>query len=195
MKLKLLLAVLGAAVLLGAFVSSASARNLSLSSQTSTILWRSWEFSGGWGTQECDVKLSGSFHTRAISKSVGSLIGYVTEGSVLRCSIGSMTINQASLPWHRRYSGYAGTLPNVTGIAETFTGVEFTFRESIFGFTCTVRRETSSTIGTYGVGAGGTITRADVSGTSPCGSFTGSLSGTETNVTNGSSARITVTLI
>jgi hypothetical protein len=191
---KLLLAVVGAAVLLGAFVSSASARNLSISSQTNTALWRRMDFGGGFGTVECEVKLSGSFHTRTIAKTVGLLVGYITEGTILRCARGSATINQASLPWHRRYRNFTGTLPNITGQSETVTGAEFTIREPTFGITCTVSRTNSSTIGTYAVSSG-TITRAEVSGTSRCGEFEGTLRGGETNVTNGAGARITITLI
>jgi hypothetical protein len=196
---KLLLAVVSAAVLLGAIVSSASARNLSSSSQTTTALWRRMDFRGGFGTVECEVKLSGSFHARTIAKSVGSLIGYITEGTILRCARGGATINQASLPWHRRYRSFTGTLPNIAGTGETVTGAEWSIREP-FGITCTVRAAESSTIGTYGVDSSNTATRgtvleASVSGNSRCSGIEGTLSGTETNVTNGSGARLTVTLI
>jgi len=193
---KLLLAVVGATVLLGALVSSASAGKLSSSSQTVTALWRSMRFAGGFETVECEVRISGSLHTRTITKTVGSLIGYITEGTILRCSRGSATINRASLPWHVRYRSFGGTLPNVTATSGTVVGIEFTAREPIFGVTCTVRRETGSTIGTYLI-SGGIVTSAASSGSSPCGSFTGSLSGTETNVSTdtGNTTRITVTLI
>jgi len=193
---KLLLTVVGATVLLGALVSSASARNFSLSEQSGTALWRSLRFAGGFETIECEVRISGSFHTRTMTKTVGSLVGYVTEGTILRCSRGSATINRGSLPWHIRYRSFTGTLPNITGVSATTTGVEYTIREPIFGVTCTVRRETSSTIGSFTI-SGGTITRSDTSGSSPCGSFTGTLSGGETNVTTTltGTTRITITLI
>jgi len=191
---KLLLTIVAATVLLGGLNTSASARNFSGSEQRNTGLWTRLDFSGGFGTVECEVKLSGSLHTRTATKTVNSLIGYITEGTVLRCSRGSATINQASLPWHRRYRSFTGTLPNITGQSETITGAEWSAREPTFGITCTVPRATSSVIGTYTI-SGGTVTRADVSGSSPCGSFTGSLAGSTTNVTNGAGARITVTLI
>jgi len=191
---KLLLAVVGATVLLGALGSSASARNFNAEGLTWQTLWTRMNFAGGFGTVECEVKLSGSLHTRTATKTVNSLIGYITEGTVLRCSRGSATINQASFPWHRRYRGFTGTLPNITGLSETITGAEWQVREPTFGITCTVRRENSSMIRTYTLSSG-TITRAEVSGESPCGSFAGTLEGSTTNVTNGASARITVTLI
>ena len=189
---KLLLAVVGATVLLGALVSSASARNFSVSSQTNTALFTRLDFIGGFDTVECEVKISGSFHSRTQVKSVGTLVGYITEATVLRCARGSATINQASLPWHRRYAGFAGTLPRITGQTENVSGAEWTIREPVFGITCTVRNATST--GTYTVSSG-TVTAAAVSGTSRCGEFSGSLRGSTTNVTNGSGARITVTLI
>ena len=191
---KLLLAVVGASVLLGALVSSASARNLSNSSTGNRATWTRMDFNGGFGTVECEVVLKGSFHTRTSAKNTSTLLGYITEANVNRCARGSATVNRGSLPWHRRYRGFTGTLPNITTLSETVTGSEFTIREPTFGITCTVRRETSSTIGTYTLSSG-TVTRADVSGSSPCGSFTGTLSGSTTAVDNGSGTRLTVTLI
>jgi len=192
---KLLLAVVGATVLLGALVSSASARNLSVSEQRTTALWTRWNISGGFGTIECEVKLSRSFHTRTFAKTANSLIGYITEGTVLRCSRGSLTINQASFPWHLRYRGFTGTLPNITGLSETVTGAEWTLREPTFGIACTVRSESSSTILTYSVSSG-TFANVGVSGESPCsGTTILTLEGTTTNVTNGAGGRVTIRLI
>jgi len=190
---KLLLAVVGATVLLGALVSSASAARLENSSQTNKATWTRMNFRGGFGTVECEVVLSGSFHSRTITKSV-QLIGYITAATVTRCARGSATVNQASLPWHREYKSFSGELPNITGLQETVTGAEWTIREPTFGATCTVRRESSSTIGTYAVSAG-VVTTASVSGTSPCGSFSGTLEGSTERVENGSGARLTIRLI
>ena len=194
---KLLLTVVTASVLLGTFVSSSSARNLSVSEQRNQALFRRLSFSGGFGEVICEVLLSGSFHGRTSTKTVNSLSGYITEATVLRCAAGNATINQASLPWHRRFRGFTGTLPNIATTSDTITGVEWSIREPIFGITCTVSRTNSSTIGTYTREAGGAITRAEVSGSSPCGSFTGTLSGSETNVVNDLRirSRITVMLI
>jgi len=191
---KLLLAVVGATVLLGALVSSASAGRLENSSQTNKAIWTTMTFAGGFGNVECEVVLEGSFHTRTITKSEGSLIGYITAGNVNRCVRGGATINRESLPWHRRYRSFSGTLPNITGVSETVIGASWTIREPTFGITCTVRAEASSTIGTYTLSAG-TVTRADVSGTSRCGSFEGTLSGSTTNIEDRNRARLTIRLI
>jgi hypothetical protein len=176
---KLILAVVGATVLLGALVASASARNIE-GTQTTSATWTRMDFRGIFGTVECEVKLSGSFHERTSAKSVGSLLGYITEATVVRrCVRGGATVRQESLPWHRRYRSFLGTLPNITGLTETVTGAEW--RIEIFGFNCTVAGATSSTIGTYVVSAG-RVTSAEVSGTSSCSGSNGTLTGSTTNV-------------
>ena len=189
---KLLLAAVGVTVLLGAVASAASARNFSLSSQTNTALWTLASFTGGFGTVECELKLSGSFHTRTYAKVINSLIGYITEGTVLRCARGGATVIQASLPWHRGYGPFAGTLPNITGLTETVTGFEAKLREPTFGVICTI--PASAIRRTFTV-VSGVITRVDLSGSYLCDGLTGMMSGSTTNVTNGSGARITLTLI
>jgi len=192
---KLLLAVAGATVLLGALVSSASARNFEVSSQTGTTLWRRVILAvGAERLAECEIKLSGSLHTRTATKTINSLIGYITESVVLRCVFGGMTINQASLPWHRRYRAFTGTLPNILTQSETVTGAEWSMREAVFGITCTMRRESSSLTRTYSLSSG-TVTNDSLSGEDLCSGIMMRLEGAETNVTNGSGARISVRLI
>jgi hypothetical protein len=196
---KLLLAVVGATVLLGALTSAASARTFSSSSQTQAILWRVMTFRSSIGEDiVCEVLLAGSLHSRAQAKVINSLVGYFTAGTVLRCAAGGATINQTSFPWHRRYGGFTGTLPNITGLLENVSGAEWNIREPR-GLTCRVRRETSSNRGITTVG-GGVVTRTEVSGTSRCSAFgfefNGTLEGTETNIAERlGGARITVTLI
>jgi len=190
---KPLLAVVGATVLLGALVTSASAARLENSSQTNKYTWRRVNFRGGFGTVECEVTLAGSFHSRTFTKTV-QLIGYFTEAGVINCPRGGMTVNRASLPWHREYKSFTGTLPNITSIEETSTGEEWTIREPTFGVTCTIRREQSSTIYTHAL-TSGVVTSVSVSGTSQCGSFTAVLEGAATIVENGSGARLTIRLI
>ena len=190
---RLLLAVVGATVLLGALVSSASARNFSISSQTKTMLWTRLDFIGGFDTVECEVKLSGSLHARTLVKSVGTLIGYITEGTVLACRRGSATLNQASLPWHRRYGGFTGTLPRIAAQTQTVSGLEWTLREPVFGITCTIRREAGTITITLTISSG-VLTTASISGTCRCDPYSASISGSTTNVAV-SGARLTVTLI
>jgi len=191
---KLLFAVAGATVLFGALVASAYAGRMELSSQTLGATWATMNFSGGFGTIECEVVLRGSFHTRTLQKVEGTLVGYITEGNVNRCARGGATVNRASEPWHIVYDSFVGTLPGITGVIQGVTGAEWTLREPTFGITCTVRRETSSTALNYTLSSG-VVTRVSVSGASPCGSFTGTTEGTTTNVNNGAGIRITIRLI
>jgi len=196
---KLLLAVVAAAVMLGAFVSSASAGRFSVSEQRNQALWTRMTFRGGFGNVVCEVLLSGSLHQRTSTKTVNSLIGYITEGTVLRCGSGfGATINQESFPWHRRYRSFAGALPNITSQSETIRGFEWTIIEPIFRISCTVRStESGDTILTYTVSSG-TITRTDVSTSgSRCGGVADELTGSTTNIVNNltSRARITIRLI
>ena len=178
---KLLLAIGSATVLLGTLASWASARNLSISHQTFTALWRRMNFSGGFGTVECEILVAGTLHSRTTTKTVGSLVGYITAASVSRCARGGATIRWESLPWHRRYRCFTGTLPFIHSLCETIAGAEWTIREPTFGITCIVRREASSLIATFTVGAG-ILTRATLSGSSNCSGFTATISGEESNV-------------
>src|SRR5438270_3751470 len=110
---KLLLAVVGATVLLGALVGTASAARLSNSSTTFRATWTSAEFSGGFGTPRCSLTLEGSLHSATIVKTRGSLVGYITRASVGPCVNGSATVLTATLPWHVQYDSFTGTLPSI----------------------------------------------------------------------------------
>jgi hypothetical protein len=191
---KLLLAVVGATVLLGALVVSASAGRLEDSSVNNRVVWSRVIFRGGIGNSECEARVEGRFHTRSITKTAGSLVGYITAATIIRCARGGGTVNQASLPWHRRYRAFSGTLPRIATVEETITGAEWRVREPTFGITCTVRAAESSTIFTA-VLSSGTVTSVSVSGSSNCEGLEGSLEGATTNADNGAGARITITLI
>ncbi len=192
---KLLFSVLAATVLLGGLVSTADARNLSVSSQTTRVTFTRINFAGGFGTVECEVSLTLTFHSRTIAKTLNALIGYITAATVNRCARGGATINQASLPWHARYRSFGGTLPNITELSKTITGAEWTIREPTFGITCTVERASAGdTIVIYKI-VTGRVTSAEASGERPCGGINGRLEGSTTNVTESGAGRITITLI
>jgi len=194
---KMMLAVVGATVLLAGLVGSASARNLSTSSQLLRASWTRVDFSGGFGTLECEVVVEGSFHGRTISKTVGTLSGFITAAAVIRCARGGATVLRESLPWHVQYASFTGRLPNITTIGATIVGVSFSIRDPGTGSTCLARA--INPIMTFGREASGATTSASVSGTAVCrGPFIeveGELGGTTTNVDNRSGSRITVTLI
>jgi hypothetical protein len=191
---KLLFAAVTATVLLSALVASAAARNLELTAIEKEAVWARMNFTSGFGTIECEVVFELSFHSKTLRKVNGALLGRITEASVRRCSRGGATVNGGSLPWHDRYAGFNGTLPNVTSVRKLVGEGEWRFREPTFGTTCTVRREESSIVISYAV-SGGTIINSSVSGSNRCGGVAVEFSGTTTQITNGAGARISIDLI
>jgi len=189
------LAAAAAITLLGAIVASASAGRLETSAQSYRATWTRITHSGGFGTVECEAVIVGTLHSRTSAKTVGALTGYITAANVNRCARGGASINRESLPWHLRFRSFIGTLPNITGISETITGGSWREREPVFGITCTsISNEAHPTTGTFGL-SGGTVTEASISGEIPCGEFPATMSGTTTNVADGSGARLTIRLI
>lgn len=129
MRSRIALLVVGSVVVLAiwAFSTVASANRLSLSDRGVRIVWN--PLTAGAQTREmfgaeCPVTMEGSFHSSAMSKVVGSLIGYVTRASVATtsCTRGSFRFLLESLPWHIRYSYYRGTLPNISRLGIGFVG-------------------------------------------------------------------------
>jgi hypothetical protein len=136
---KLLLAIAGATVLLGALVSAASAGRLEFNSQAIMARWGSVNFNAPFGTTRCQVTLEGSLHSRTMFKQIGSLIGFITRAIRGPCVIGtSATILTETLPWHVRYSGFSGFLPEITSIIVHVIGASFRVREP-GGITCLFR--------------------------------------------------------
>jgi hypothetical protein len=135
---KTLVAVVGSAVLLGMMVGSVSARQLSVSETRLTATFSRVEISGGFATTRCELTLTNSLHSRVIPKVLESLIGYVTGASIGGCERGSATILRETLPWHQRYAGFQGTLPEVRGLATRIAGANIKIRDPA-GFECLMR--------------------------------------------------------
>ena len=135
---KSLLATLGAAVLLGSLVSSASARSLSVDNQSLRFTFSSLRFHLPESTVDCPIILEGSLHRRTIPKVSGSLIGYITRAELGICPFGTATILRETLPWHVRYHGFEGVLPNIGSIISHIINASFRIRSSA-GVTCLVR--------------------------------------------------------
>ncbi|HEV7773731.1 MAG TPA: hypothetical protein VGO48_10640 [Conexibacter sp.] len=191
---KLLLAVVGATVLLGAVASSASAGRLSFSSNSLNATWTRMIFTGGIDSVECEVIINKSLHSRNITKIRLALIGYVTAANVIRCARGGATILRERLPWHIRYDSFVEALPNIAGIRTILVGSAIKIREP-FGFEClTTSTPEEPIVLTYNLSAG-VIQSAAISWSARCGGFTGTLSGTTSSITQVGGARVTVTLI
>jgi len=176
---KLVLAGLAAAMLLSLGVSSASARNLSLSEQGSRIVWTPLEFIAGGRTVRCNVTLDSRFHYRTIVKREGALVGFVNNATVNTCVGGSATVLSSTLPWHITYNGFSGTLPNITAIRLNQIGTSFNIRPD--GTIACLARSTAENPakGIAEIGAGGAITglRADETVTIPLEGFFCSFAG------------------
>jgi hypothetical protein len=195
---KLLLATIGATLLLGSLVGSASARTLSLgnTSQTLREAFRTVTFNGVFGDIRCAVTLEGSLHSRTIAKVTTTLIGYITSATLGICGEGTATILRETLPWHVHYSGFTGTLPNITSIRIAVDGASFRIREPFATCLATSTHERPS-IGTFGRSVSTSkITEGEIGGTVPtnCGS-NGTFSSTRDRVVDGTGAELTVTLI
>lgn len=191
---KLLLAVAGATMLLGALCASASARNLSNSTNTIGATWARMDIGGGFGTVECEVTLGGTVPS-TIAKTVGGGAGSITAANVNRCSRGGATILGETLPWSIPYRSFAGTLPNIVAMADTVVGFSFRIREPSFGVTCLARStgESPATLTFNRETDTGRIPFVDAGGSIPC---RGAIDVTDTIGGRSSSASArTVTLI
>ncbi len=123
---KLLLAGMAATLLLSFAVGSASARRLAVDDQDFEVKWEPLRFIAGGTTTSCNVTLLGSFHSLTITKSIGSLIGYIDHASVNRCNEGAgATILAGTLPWHVTYGGFTGTLPTISSAILNLLGASF----------------------------------------------------------------------
>jgi hypothetical protein len=122
---KLILAGLGATLLMAFAVNTASARNFSVSNQTFRGTFNNLEFEGAGVVRDtCRVTIEGSLHTRTIAKVAGSLVGYITRVTIGQCSEPT-TVLTATLPWHVSYESFSGRLPDITLLILRATGVSF----------------------------------------------------------------------
>ncbi|HZV74771.1 MAG TPA: hypothetical protein VFF79_13735 [Conexibacter sp.] len=130
---KLLLAALTATLVMALAVNTASANHFSLSNQAFRVVWSPLNFIGEGSTVRvtCNVTIEGSFHSRTIVKTIGSLVGYVTRAIAGGCTEDSATVLTATLPWHITYEGFSGRLPTISRVRLLLRHTSFT--ESIFG--------------------------------------------------------------
>lgn len=123
---RLLLAGAAATLLLAAAVTSASANNLSFNATRWRQVHTPLTFATAGGmVYRCNVTLEKSLHSSSIRKVVGALIGSVTGATFNTCAGANVTVLRETLPWHLRYSGFSGTLPNITGIRTETIGLSF----------------------------------------------------------------------
>lgn len=139
---------LTAALVIALAVSSASANRLSLSQRAFGATWGAENLLGIselFGvTNRCQLTLSGSFHSTAITKTVGSLIGHINRGGFLfNCGSGyPMAVLTETLPWHVKYRRFTGALPNIVSIGISVIGMAFRMQLPT-GVACLYRTETN----------------------------------------------------
>jgi hypothetical protein len=123
---KLILAAAVAAAALGAIVSTTSANRIALSEQLFRATWSNIRFIG-FALIECHLTIEGSFHSRTGSKILENLVGYVTRSIVAetQCTGASARILTEALPWHIRYGGFTGTLPQINTMRIRIIGSKF----------------------------------------------------------------------
>jgi len=178
---KTLIATLVLAIVLATGFATASARNISVSERDFEENFIPLNFSGGFGTVECEIILLGEFHVRTFPKVLKSLLGWVDHVTVTTpCRRGEATALRETLPWHLTYLGFVGRLPLIENLTVLLTGVSFRIREPTFGVQCLARSTTESPIRVTATRntATGAVTRLAPTGTIPCGSFSGSVSAT-----------------
>jgi hypothetical protein len=180
---------------MGVLAAATSARSLSTSHQTLRAAFRTVTFNGVFGDIRCAVTVEGSFHSRTIPKVV-ALTGYITTAILGTCAEGTASLLRETLPWHIRYSGFAGTLPNITSLRASIVGVSFRIREPFVTCLATTTSEKPGVITFNREIATGVVSTAELSGRIPttCGSE-GSFSSTRDAVTTPEGTRITLTLI
>jgi hypothetical protein len=196
---KLSVATTVAVIVLGVFVTAAFARALFPSNRSFRAAFAGVEFAGFSTTVRCPMTIEGPLHAR-VFKIVGSLVGSITRASSGMCSQGAATVLGETLPWHLRYAGFQGTLPNITSVAYDLVGLAVNVQETGFGLRCLLRSTTEAPASlTFTRGVGGVLSRVDVSGVMVnAGCFVSrvTLSGASSSLTVlGSASLITLTLV
>jgi hypothetical protein len=112
---------------LAVVAGTASANRLEIPNTTSfRFSWSQLTFTFAGRTVNCEVRLTGLFHSRTITKVPGNLIGYVNEATTINlCTGGEARALKESLPWHVRYASFTGTLPNISRIIIQIIGMSF----------------------------------------------------------------------
>jgi hypothetical protein len=191
--------IMAAAALLVALAGTASANDLSIGSATPRITWSRLDFSDGSITLSCAVTLEASLHSTTIRKVLNALIGTISRAAA-ECT-GEARLLTETLPWHIRYAGFTGVLPNIASVSMYFVGPGILIRP--MGLRCLARATESNPWSEIAGVSAGVVTeiRADESAEIPltgefCNTFYGPLHyGGDATVTNGSRGSVTLRLI
>jgi hypothetical protein len=195
------LTLLTAALLLAAIAGTAAANTLDMNEQTFRSSWRELTFSAGEFSVSCPVTLEGTFTPGSfgtIAKTAGNTMARVTRTGFGTCTGGTARALAETLPWSVKYSSFAGTLPNITGVTAHLIGASFLVNPRGLEMNCLGRTEESHPIDlAFERNASSEITGArlnealtiPLTGGGFCGLFSGSVSG-RASVTDAGSSRV-----
>jgi hypothetical protein len=100
---------------------TASGRRIAVDDQDMVVIFddasQRLTFDAGGNAVQCEVTLSGSYHSSTIAKVTGSLVGHATNVNVdtAGCTGGNVQVLSGTLPWHYTYQGFRGVLPRIEG--------------------------------------------------------------------------------
>lgn len=156
---RLAAALIAAVALSAAIAVSASARYLSVNSQTFRVTWASMILQNqDWSISvECNVTIEGTFNERILNKVRGLLIGHVTRAFIGNCvgeeneiyalngieRLEGVTVGN-TLPWHIQYVEFLGTLPTISSIRIAIVDASFLVRSASLFELCLYRSTTAS---------------------------------------------------
>lgn len=122
-----ILTLVGTVAAVSLLTSTAFANHLSTSTRSIRNTWAPLEFVEVAGrTFKCSVTIEGSLHSATITKTPELLIGFITRATLINpCVGGRATFLQGTLPWHLRYAGFEGSLPEIRSVVMTAIGWSF----------------------------------------------------------------------
>jgi len=178
---KMFLALTGSIVLFGAMTTSATARELTVSGFAWEAHFREITFQGAFGRARCFLTLHGSLHSRTIRKVAGTLVGFIDAVIRGSCAEGAATILSETLPWHIKYTGFSGRLPDITSMRSDIIGWSVRIREGIAP-ACLARSTAAEPVTLSIVASRGELIETSIGGSirtgAECGGSTGTYSGT-----------------
>ncbi len=140
-----LLAALAAAGALAACVGAASATSLAFNSGGARYIFPEFTLTAPGFTVKCPMTLEGSFHSRTIPKTPGTLIGHITRVVIRSESCTGGRIIALSPPWHIQYGSFEGSLPAIRSVEMRV--VEAGFLMEIMGISCLYRTTSVTPVG------------------------------------------------
>lgn len=134
MRTRAILTVLAAVCAAALAVGTATANRLGYNGQFIRVVYNNFTLIAATGTFiDCSVTIERTVHSTTITKTSGSLIGYVTRAAKGTCAGGEMRFNTETMPWHQQYRSFTGTLPNIVAINEATQRLSVEVVGEVFG--------------------------------------------------------------